>query len=140
MAQGSADTAGPRLAELLRSLYKQQLEIRPDDTYLRAHARQKVAETHVAVFDFYARYLPDKGRILDWGCRHAPDACLMRGRFGGELGIDGYDFAEPGTYSVFHGYAGLHYRTPESAIRLPYEDASFDAVVASGTLEHVAMD
>jgi SAM-dependent methyltransferase len=140
MAQGSVVAAGPRPSEVLSSLYEQQLKVRPDDAYLRAHARARVAETQAAAFDFYARYLPARGRVLDWGCRHAPDACLMRAHFGPELRIDGCDLVEAGTYSVFHGYAGLHYRTLEGAVRLPYDSASFDAVVASGTLEHVPMD
>ena len=68
MTQERVAPAGPEMPELLRSLYEQQLAIRPDDPYLRVHAQPKVAETQAAVFDFYARYLPARGRVLDWGC------------------------------------------------------------------------
>jgi SAM-dependent methyltransferase len=140
MAEGSIVLANQPLHQVLHWLYERQLAARPDDHYLRDHARASVAQTQTAVFDFYARYLPSRGRVLDWGCRHAPDSCLMRARFGSGLKIDGCDVVEAGTYSVFHGYSGLHYRPLKGAVRLPYESDTFDAVVASGTLEHVPMD
>jgi SAM-dependent methyltransferase len=128
------------LVALLQRLYAQQGEQRPRDDYLRGHARPAVVQTQVAVFHFYARWLPARGRILDWGCRHAPDACLARARFGPALRIDGCDFVQPGQYDVFHRYARLDYLELDDVVRLPYESDSFDAVIASGTLEHVAMD
>jgi ubiquinone/menaquinone biosynthesis C-methylase UbiE len=140
MAQGTSTFPRQDLPELLFSLYEQELQRRPTDRYLRTHSGKDVVTTQAAVFDFYARYLPARGKVLDWGCRHAPDSCLMRARFGPELQIDGSDFAEPGTYAAFHDYAELEYQQLTSVTRLPYDDNSFDAVVASGALEHTAMD
>jgi SAM-dependent methyltransferase len=140
MAQEALTSSTRELSKLLLSLYSEQLKVRPDDAYIRAHAAERVVHTQAAVFDFYRAHLPARGRVLDWGCRHAPDACLMRAWFGPELQIDGSDFVEPGAYSAFHDYAGLDYQALRSVTRLPYEDDTFDAVVASGTLEHTAMD
>jgi SAM-dependent methyltransferase len=136
------DAAHPSspLGALLLDLYQKQLAVLPQDVYLLAHAQEKVVSTHVAVFDFYSAYLPTGGRILDWGCRHAADACLIRAKFGPDLRLDGCDFVEAGTYGVFHDFAGLEYQQLGGVVELPYADGSFDAVVGSGTLEHVAMD
>src|SRR5262249_46868438 len=124
MSQGSVVAAPSRPADLLKSLYRQQLATRQDDAYLTAHAQDRVADTQTAVFDFYARYLPAQGNVLDWGCRHAPDACLMYSTFGGGLRVDGCDFVDPGTYSVFHGYANLRYLLLDNTVLLPYADSS----------------
>jgi ubiquinone/menaquinone biosynthesis C-methylase UbiE len=128
------------LSELLLDLYRKQREVRPEDGYLVTHSNPRVVDTQVSVFGFYSAYLPAQGRVLDWGCRHAPDACLMRKRFGDGLRIDGCDIAEVGAFDVFHNYAELHYEVLRGAVQLPYEDNSFDAVLGSGTLEHVPMD
>jgi SAM-dependent methyltransferase len=131
----SADPAG-----VLRQLYAQQLEALPKDAYLRHHSDASFVDGSVRVFRFYEPYLPAEGRILDWGCRHAPDACLIRTRCGEQVTLDGCDVFEGSQYPVFFDYARLRYTRLSEIAKLPYPDDSFDAVLASGVLEHVPMD
>lgn len=123
----------------LGELYAAQIEQSPHDAYLRQHAEPAFVAGAEKVFAFYEPYLPQAGKILDWGCRHAPDACLVRARCPG-VEIEGCDVLAPDQYRVFYDYAGLRYRRLGHLFQLPYDDASFDAVIAAGALEHVAMD
>jgi SAM-dependent methyltransferase len=127
------------LTGVLGGLYERQLERRPGDDYLRQHAGPAFLAGTVRAFRFYEPYLPPAGRVLDWGCRHAPDACLIRARRP-QLEIEGCDVEPPASYPVFFDHAGLEYRQLDHAFRLPYADARFDAVISSGVLEHVPMD
>jgi SAM-dependent methyltransferase len=43
-------------------------------------------------------------------------------------------------FANFHGFAGLEYLRLTDPVRLPYDSHSVDVVVASGVLEHAAMD
>jgi SAM-dependent methyltransferase len=128
------------LAATLGDLYAQQGKLLPDDGYFHQHAQAAFVAGTLQVFRFYEPYLPRTGRILDWGCHHAPDACLMRATLGGVVELDGCDLLAGGVYPVFFDYAGLRYAQLRDAVKTPYADASFDAVVASGVLEHVPLD
>lgn len=128
------------LAGLLAGLYRRQVEQLPDEAYLRVHSGLAFLRGTLAVYRFYEPWLPREGRILDWGCHHAPDACLIRARFGARLAMDGCDLFDREIYQVFFEYAGLRYQPLSDAVRLPYADGSFDCAIASGVLEHVPMD
>jgi SAM-dependent methyltransferase len=92
------------------------------------------------VYEWYRPWLPGTGDLLDWGCRHAPDSCLIAADPTNRIQIAGCDTVEPGTYDVFHRAAGLTYTRLGHDYELPYESAAFDAVVASGVLEHVPFE
>src|SRR4051812_37448356 len=95
-----------RRESLLARLYAEQLALTPEVAYLRSHARPKVIAGQVAVFDWYRRLLPASGRVLDWGCNHAPDSCLVREWAGDRFELHGCDFQEPNGYAAFHHFAG----------------------------------
>lgn len=136
------------LAATLADLYAEELRRNPAEIYLEYHARPSTIATQVAVFNWYAPYLAalpgwaaDPGPyVIDWGCRHAPDACLLRATFGPALQLCGIDVYPPLHYPEFHRFAGLHYHQLDHVYRLPYLDDTVTAVIGSGTLEHVAMD
>ena len=128
------------LESILRNLYARCRGDGPSAPYMAEHASEAFVAAQVRTFQWYRRFLPPKGCLLDWGCRHAPDACLVKAAYGREYTIHGCDFCDPAPYAAFHEFAGLHYRPVADPIRLPYEDAQFDASVAAGVLEHAAMD
>lgn len=132
------------VAAELRKLYDRELaELSTSDSelagYLRAHsATTNALERQIAGV---RRYLPHvSGRVLDWGCMHAPDAAILRLLGRDDLEIHGCDIFPEGTFPAFHGFAGLRYRVLDHHARLPYPDEHFDVVVGDGVLEHVPND
>ncbi|HEV2810912.1 MAG TPA: class I SAM-dependent methyltransferase [Acidimicrobiales bacterium] len=124
---------------LLNRLYQEELRRQPS-RYLEQHAHRNSILRQVSVFDRYLPYLPRTGAFLDWGCHHAPDACLLRSALGSGIELHGCDFIPSDRFPAFHGYADLDYRQLDGPIGLPYPEARFDAVIASGVLEHTMND
>jgi SAM-dependent methyltransferase len=79
-----------------------------------------------------------RGRVLEWGCRHALDSAVLTMRLGRTIECHGADLFPPGLFSPFHDFSGLAYRQLTDPVALPYPDECFDTVVADGVLEHVA--
>lgn len=128
------------LESLLHRLYRQCRDANPADAYMALHDEPQFVATQVNTFRWYRRHLPSQGTLLDWGCRHAPDACMIRAAFAKSIQLHGCDFEPPAPYRAFHEYAGLTYARLDHPARLPYADAKFDAIVAAGALEHAAWD
>jgi SAM-dependent methyltransferase len=128
------------LCGVLADLYRRQRAILPDNWYLEEHSGQQVIRGQVELFQRYLSHLPRQGAVLDWGCYHAPDACLLRTVTGDLHDLYGCDWQAPGEFEVFHRHANLHYRPVTDLFHIPFADGKFDAVIGSGTLEHTAMD
>jgi SAM-dependent methyltransferase len=136
------------LHERLASLYRLELEqldrkngsVTRDDSYWVSHAHPNSIRRQVDIFLRYVAYIDPRATVLDWGCSHAPDACLLREFYGQSIVLHGCDFQPVGRFPVFHDFAALSYRQLTDPVRLPYEDATFDAVVSSGAIEHAAAD
>lgn len=124
--------------ELVR-LYETQAALRSDD-YLHAHSRNRaLIRRQIDIFERCKPFLLNAKSILDWGCRHAVDACLARMLLGRGVTLDGCDVDE-GVYGIFFDFAGLQYTRLSHPYSLPYADDRFDAVIGSGVLEHVPND
>jgi SAM-dependent methyltransferase len=128
------------LERLLTELYRKQLALDPGNRFLAEHGRPSVIANQVRTFHWYRPYLPATGTVLDWGCNHAPDSCLLRAWFGDRLRLHSCDFVAAVAHPVFHEFACSAHTQLEHPVQLPYEPEMFDAVIGSGVLEHAAMD
>src|SRR5438874_431217 len=107
------------LCKLLEGLYQQQAALGTEE-YLLLHARPDGVKHQVNVFAWYAPLLPETGTVLDWGCYHGPDTCLLRKTFGERLEIHACDFSAESQFRVFREYGRPHYRQLTSPVGLPY--------------------
>lgn len=127
------------LADALAQLFA--LRARGADPYLDAKAALRAGSGEVLRAYAHIRdaLAPDQ-RVLDWGCRHGAMSWLARRDFGASLELHGCDVCDAHEYADCHALSGLVYRRIEHPWRLDYADASFDTIVAAGTLEHVPND
>ena len=127
------------LCALLARLYRSQMDLTGTTPYLVEHADPEYVKHHVNVFLWYSQYLPASGTVLDWGCHHGPDACLIRARWP-QLALHGCDFVGESEFRAFRDHSRMEYRALTDVAALPYAPNTFDVVIASGVLEHTAMD
>ena len=125
---------------VLEKLYREQLAQEPGSHYLRAHGRRHNIANRVRTFHWYRPFLPQAGQVLDWGCQHAPDSCLMRAWYGDRFELFSCDFPGGARHRVFHTFAATTFAPLSDNDRLPYANQFFDAVIGSGVLEHAARD
>ena len=125
--------------DLLSRLYAEQLA-QSGTEYLADHARPPVVQHQVNVFEWYAGHVRPGMSVLDWGCNHGPDACLLRQRFGDAIDLHACDFNAEDTFRTFRDNARAKYTQLTNPLSLPYPADSFDVVIGSGVLEHTAMD
>jgi SAM-dependent methyltransferase len=146
-AQSSIDMDKPSNAQLkehlravLTGLFDQQLLVAPDE-YLRYHSSRQAIASRVESFLAYKDFLPESGRILDWGCHYAPDACMVRATLGKSISLVGCDFVlNTRPYGVFWDYSEIQYFQLSEPVALPFAEDNFDCVIGGGVLEHTAMD
>ncbi len=129
-----------RLASVLAELYRQQAAADPANAYLSEHGSPKWIAGQVLTYQHYRQHLPRGGKVLDWGCRHAPDSCLLRHEFGDALELLGCDLEDADKFAAFHQFAGLNYAKLDHEYQLPYDSDFFDVVIGSGVLEHVVLE
>jgi ubiquinone/menaquinone biosynthesis C-methylase UbiE len=75
--------------------------------------------------------------ILDWGCGHGQMSSLLHAR---GLAPSAYDYRPgegDGQTHAMEKYPEIDALWGADSVRLPYEDACFDAALSSGVLEHV---
>jgi SAM-dependent methyltransferase len=140
LISSGADNASINLEVMLASLYRDHCALHPPHPYILEHQKPACIANQVRTFQWYRPYLPPSGSVLDWGCYHSPDACMLRAWYGDRFELHGCDFADRDAHRVFHDFSGCDYRQLDDCVELPYPSAAFDAVIASGTLEHTAMD
>ncbi len=128
------------LFTMLQRLYGEERQVNPEDPYLAFHGTFSSLLLKIYTFDWYLPFLPVQGRILDWGCNHAPDSFLLRSAFGDRFQVHAADFRDPGDYPIFFKASGADYRKLTDTFKLPYENESFDCIIASGAIEHAAFD
>ena len=109
-----------------------------DDAFVETKETDLVRAERVRSYLRVRSGLAGARRVLDWGCRHGATAQLVRADLGPTVELHGADFSEPQAYAAFHRLSRLQYRQLSNPLRLDYDDAAFDAVIAAGVLEHVA--
>ena len=128
------------LTEMLIEIYEQQVNTGKIERKLSPIENKIALRRKIDTFHVYHKYLQGKSRFLDWGCKDAIDACLIRKTATDEVEIHGCDVQQGKRYEIFGREANLIYSQLNHYYQLPYEDNYFDAVIGSGVLEHVPND
>jgi SAM-dependent methyltransferase len=123
----------------LLTIYAEQFKISKNE-YLDAHSHNlALIRRDTSIFERYSRFIPAAGAVLDWGCNHAPTACLVKMLRGDATQLYGCD-VHAEEYRAFFDFANLQYTQLTHPYLLPYDDNFFDAVIGTAALEHVPND
>ena len=120
----------------LKKLYQDQIA-RGTIDYIEHHSNNDVII--MGQVDAFIKYYPylRGGNILDWGCLHGPDSCLLRIAAGEANTLYGCDVYPSTGLEVFREFTRARFSFLEHPYRLPFEDGLFDTVIGSGVIEHV---
>ena len=114
----------------LRAIDYQQK--RPDDHHVGHITNQPGVRIYELSADQIEQHLPKGSKVLDWGCGYGHLTYLTSRR---GYDVHGWEsFSEPPIPAFFENAT---YRQIHPGVPLP-TDEKFDAVLSSGTLEHVA--
>jgi SAM-dependent methyltransferase len=99
------------------------------------HLRNRVSLLNYArIAQECAQALGNRGRILDWGCGHGQNNLLLRTA---GLEVVSYDIQDWGPGYRIKDVLGVQPVISDDRTLLPFDDATFDAVLSCGCLEHV---
>ena len=101
-------------------------------------AMEVTLKRQIRVIDMFAHCI--RGTVLEWGCQHGLDSCVLRMRFGETLDLHSCDVVEEAAYKPFYEFSGTKYKKINHDYLLDYEEGTFDVVLSNGVLEHVPDD
>ena len=94
------------------------------------------ASQYRLLYELSQSYLPDKCRVLDWGCGNGHFAYYLIQR-GFDVSIYSLENLPPLLIGVEKNRFQFIHGRPDDPVTIPFADRSFDAVVSVGVLEHV---
>lgn len=119
----------------VQTILKFALTMRPAEGSVIHHLDSRASVEHYRrKADEVAATVGRGARILDWGCLYGQMTFLLQRRGLRVVPLDIATSRRPQTLCELVGQTPLYVDDP---VRLPFSDRSFDAVLSSGTLEHV---
>lgn len=105
---------------------------RGGDVHLRSASQMREYELAVE------RIAVDRpGTILDWGCGFGQLSHMLKGKGLDVTSMEWHPEVPEGEVRRLERFPDVEARYTQDPVRLPYEDARFDAVLSMGVLEHV---
>lgn len=135
-----------RERQSLRKLYGKYLTDAPSSghhpsslEYIQSKFQMDITlERQLRVVDMYFPHI--QGRVLEWGCHHGFDSCVLRMRLGDSIELFGCDVLDEALFHPIYESSGMAYTHLRHPYRLDYASNYFDVVISNGVLEHVPDD